>query len=313
MKIKRHKIGRNSIKESFDNLNVGMAYFNDNGLPILVNHKMDQIIFEIMGRDLQYEAELSDSLGLLKDHLFFDKNGHVWKFERNHLEDLGAEYIAADVTAIYRDTQRLQEKNRQLRELNAAIEEIGKNYVSIAREEEILSMKMRIHSEMGKCGLDIQRYYQEGCPKEKKEGLIQKLRKAVSLLKGEVGKTDGEDSLTELMSTAEAVGAGIEIKGQMPKESDAVNLMVLSMRECLMNTIRHAGGNKLYVKVNENNETYFIDITNNGQQPETEIVEGGGLSSLRQKIERIGGKMIVTSFPEFCLSLSVPKNFGGVS
>ncbi len=308
MKINKSAIGRDSIKESFDNLATGMAYFNENGLPILVNHKMDQLVFEMIGRDLQYEAELADAISDLKDQLFFSENGHVWRFTKNHLEDLGAEYIAADITLIYRDTQKLQDKNKQLQELNSAIEEISRNYVAIAREEEILSLKMRVHSEMGKCGLDIQKYYRDGCPKENKEILIEKLRRVLSLLKGQVGKNDEEDSISELMRTAEAVGASIEIMGHMPKEAAVMNLMVLAMRECLMNTIRHAGGNRLFVTMKEFHGSYQAYITNNGQPPKVDVVEGGGLSSLRQKIEREEGNMSVDSFPQFCLTVTIPKD-----
>ena len=43
-----------------------------------------------------------------------------------------------------------------------------------------------------------------------------------------------------------------------------------------------------------------------------EITEGGGLSSLRKKIESEGGTMAVRSLPEFELIVTLPKKRGGV-
>lgn len=48
-------------------------------------------------------------------------------------------------------------------------------------------------------------------------------------------------------------------------------------------------------------------IYNNGQPPEKEIREGGGLTNLRHRIETEGGRMLVQSFPEFALVIEIPK------
>ena len=49
-----------------------------------------------------------------------------------------------------------------------------------------------------------------------------------------------------------------------------------------------------------------------GKIPERQIVEGGGLSTLRRRIERAGGRMVVQSFPKFQLTVTVPKGKEGV-
>ncbi len=306
MKIRRSRIGRNSIKESFDNLPVGLCYFNPSGLPILVNRKMDQLVYEMIGRDLQLESELTEALSSLEDDLFISKDHRIWRFSCSALPDVGNEYLAADITEIHRDHQLLMEKNRQLKDVNAAIEEIGRNYVAIAREEELLSMKMRIHNEMGRCGLAIQKFYQDGCKQEEKRNLIQQIQNAVALLKGEIGKSDEEDTLEELLNTAHSIGASIKLIGKMPSDHELRNLLVLSMRECLMNTLRHAGGDTLFVELYQNADWFRAEIRNNGRLPAGPIVEGGGLSSLRKKIERFGGRMEVFSEPHYCLKVYLP-------
>jgi len=48
------------------------------------------------------------------------------------------------------------------------------------------------------------------------------------------------------------------------------------------------------------------------KQPGSEIIEGGGLSTLRRRVERAGGTMTVQSLPKFKLTVTVPKGKEGV-
>lgn len=50
-----------------------------------------------------------------------------------------------------------------------------------------------------------------------------------------------------------------------------------------------------------------MEITNNGRKPEGPIIEGGGLSALRRRIEDRGGVMTVESSPEFRLRVLLPE------
>ena len=55
-------ISRNAVKESFDTLPAGVGCFDRNGLPRLVNHKMQQLAAVLCGRDMQTLAELQQAL-----------------------------------------------------------------------------------------------------------------------------------------------------------------------------------------------------------------------------------------------------------
>jgi hypothetical protein len=52
---------------------------------------------------------------------------------------------------------------------------------------------------------------------------------------------------------------------------------------------------------------FIIEYTNDGLQPEGEISEGGGLSSLRQSVETAGGIMETDIYPKFILRLKIPS------
>ena len=54
-----------------------------------------------------------------------------------------------------------------------------------------------------------------------------------------------------------------------------------------------------------------VTITNNGKPPREAVREGGGLSTLRCRVERAGGTMTIQSFPVFELTVTVPKGKEG--
>lgn len=50
---------------------------------------------------------------------------------------------------------------------------------------------------------------------------------------------------------------------------------------------------------------YNIRIRNNGKQPDKNIIEGGGLSNIRQKLEEAGGYMKIQSIPELIINIGL--------
>ena len=51
----------------------------------------------------------------------------------------------------------------------------------------------------------------------------------------------------------------------------------------------------------------IVTIENDGKPPDRDVVEGGGLSMLRRRIEYAGGSMKVVSSPVFRLIVSLPE------
>ena len=84
------------------------------------------------------------------------------------------------------------------------------------------------------------------------------------------------------------------------------------MRECVTNAVRYAGASELYADFTETETDATVVVYNDGKQPEGDIVEGGGLSTLRRRVERAGGTMTVQSRPIFKLTVTVPKGKEGV-
>jgi len=114
------------------------------------------------------------------------------------------------------------------------------------------------------------------------------------------------DEWEQLQSRARDLGVELDIGGELPEHEILRHLVVLSVRECVTNCVRHARGDKVFVRITPSRDGIICRITNNGKAPTQSIVEGGGLSGLRRRIEREGGNMKLQSSPAFALIVTLP-------
>jgi signal transduction histidine kinase len=96
--------------------------------------------------------------------------------------------------------------------------------------------------------------------------------------------------------------------GSVPE--DVQKLFVEAAAEALTNAISHAHAKTLFVTLAETELSYSASFRNDGTRPDGEITEGGGLGSLRKKLEREGGSMEIKSHPDFELMVTLPKKGG---
>lgn len=320
----RKTINHNSIKEAFDNLPTGVCFFNAAGLPVLCNHAMHRFSFAVCGKDVQFitdlEGCLQEDFVPVKDvkrdkKVFSFPDGKAWQLEkRSVLHESGnryTQYIATDVSELQENQVMLTRENAQLRRVQAELQRLSANIVTATREEEILNAKMRIHDEMGKCLVAAQTYLKDGNADSIPDSLAVSWQRAVSMLKYN-NETADEDMLLQIRKTCQHVKLSYLQEGTLPSQEAAAYLLTCAVRECVTNAVRYAEATELYVVFSETETHAGVTVTNNGKVPEGEIVEGGGLSTLRRRIERAGGTMTVESRPGFRLTVTVPKEKEGI-
>ena len=320
----RKTINNTSIKESYDNLPTGVCFFNEAGLPILCNSAMQRFSFAVCGKDVQFITDLEGCLAddfvpatdARKDgKVFVLPDGRALHLEkRSFTHESGntyTQYIATDITKLHETRVDLQEENAQLRRVQTDLQVLSANVVTVTREEEILNTKMRVHDEIGRCLIEARKYLQEGSTERIPDSVVASWQRAVSMLKY-VNDTRDEEMLSEVRKTCESVKLGFIQPGELPKEENAAYLLACAIRECVTNAVRYASATELYADFTETESDAAVSVTNNGNAPDSEIVEGGGLSTLRRRVERAGGTMAVQSRPRFELTVTVPKEKEGV-
>ena len=115
------------------------------------------------------------------------------------------------------------------------------------------------------------------------------------------------DPLADAIGMAGAVGVKVALTGVPPAEGRPRVILAAAIRECATNTAKHAEGDRLSADVQHSETGFTFTLRSNGTPPGETIRESGGLASLRTLVENQNGSMRVESFPEFCLTISVPQ------
>ena len=115
----------------------------------------------------------------------------------------------------------------------------------------------------------------------------------------------GTDLLMQMLAMTKNIGVQADIHGELPENPSRRGLLACAIQDCAINTVKHAGGDRITVHLEEDSEGLRIRISNNGKPPEGPIRESGGLLSLRRRVEAAGGKMMVESQPAFSLTITI--------
>lgn len=315
----RNYLRKNAIQESLDNLPSGIVFFDGNGMPKLMNRRMHQICMNLAGRDIQNITELEEALSKpLKEQVFFDddlkvygfSDGSVWKFSEKEIITTGgdrfSQVLASEVSELYQSKVLLKRENQKLQEMSAAMKELSKNVVTLTREEETLSMKMRVHDNLGYSVLAAQRMLMRES-EEDRDIFLSQWKQTLDLLNKDNESVEDEQLHRQVQDRAKFLGVKIIYTGEKIWESHIFRLLDIILLEALSNCVRHAGASELYVKFGSAEHEWGVVITDNGQKPEKNIKEGGGLSGIRKKVEQCGGTLRICSDPIFSITVKIPK------
>ena len=315
----RNYLRENAIQESLDNLPSGIVFFDGNGMPKLMNRRMHQICMNLAGRDIQNITELEEALSKpLKEQVFFDddlkvygfSDGSVWKFSEKEIITTGgdrfSQFLASEVSELYQSKVLLKRENQKLQEMSAAMKELSKNVVTLTREEETLSMKMRVHDNLGYSVLAAQRMLMRES-EEDRDIFLSQWKQTLDLLNKDNESVEDEQLHRQVKDRAKFLGVKIIYTGEKIWESHIFRLLDIILLEALSNCVRHAGASELYVKFGSEEHEWGVVITDNGQKPEKNIKEGGGLSGIRKRVEQCGGTLRICSDPIFSITVKIPK------
>lgn len=316
----KSSISPSSVKESFDNLPTGLCFSKKNGMVQLVNHQMNKLSYLLTGSDIQNAevfwqlvsvGQLDDDVERItsgeKPEIRF-RNGHVWCFAREDIDSV-VQITATDITDYLLLTKTLEEKNTELKKMNDRLRKYGENVGEVMSSKERLETKVRIHSEFGRALIATHHELQD--EDSTLEDTVRLWKRNIAVLRMEAEPSSESDHLTTLVKTADSVGVSIEVKGKMPRAKENRLLVMSVATEALTNAVKYADAEKMTIESEEMADCYVVCFTNDGKKPETDVItEGGGLSSLRKKIERAGGEMYVSGLPEFTLTIKLMKESG---
>ena len=319
-RLRRQALGRDSIKQALDMLPSGICYFAPSGRVKLCNRQMDSLFRTISQSDLQTLAELQDALsdcdacsGVIRlswerqTYLFPD--GKTWRYRQTEVKASdGATYTEAvfsDITELYDKNLELKAQIKRLNAISRELKWLSDNALILTREKEVLSAKTKLHDDMG-AGLIAIRHILHHNRTEEAANAMDLFRRAVSAIKYDNAYPRGRSELDRFLQDAEAIGIKVNLSGELPEQEELRRVIILAMRECLTNSVRHAGATTMHITVEKKGDSVSVKITNDGRSPESEVVPKGGLHNLYRHIIDLGGTMEIQSKPSFALTVVLP-------
>ena len=317
-------IGKNSIKESMDNLPDGICFSKLDGTPLLVNRVMQDISYAVFGNmlvndvvcteDARNNKIKKDARILQRDPLIVETLGDIWHI-KTIIHDNFRETLAYKITLKWGLYQEIEEKNRQIEKINKSLKEYQKNVTEYTRQKEILQAKIKIHDKIGQSLIYFKRYlYMDKKTKEDRDKLINLWMESLVMLdekddflSEKEDSSKNEANFEKLISTAKDIGVAVHLDGETPSDEGDLNLLVDIVHETLNNAIRHGQAKNIWIKLDEGDLNIHCKIRNDGILSKEPIKEKGGLKNIHQRIKSFGGKMNIELKPQFTLDLSWPK------
>lgn len=316
----KQTLSRDSVKEALDMLPSGICYFTPSGSVKLCNRQMYSLFRTISQSDLQTLAELREALSdcdacsgvicLSKErqtYLFPD--GKAWRYRQTRVKAsdgvMYTEAVFSDVTELYNKNLELKAQIKKLNAISRELKWLSDNVLILTREKEVLFAKTKLHDDMG-AGLIAIRHIFNNNQTEEAANAVDLFRRAVSAIKYDNTYPQGRSELDRFLQDAETVGIKVNLSGDLPEQEELLRVIVLAMRECLTNGVRHAGATTLHITAEKKKDSISVKITNDGRPPEREVVPKGGLHNLYRHILDCGGTMEIQSKPVFALTVVLP-------
>ncbi|MBQ7565765.1 MAG: hypothetical protein IJT18_01475 [Oscillospiraceae bacterium] len=307
----REKLSPASVRQALDDLNTGVCFADGAGRIVLINRAMGGCIAALSGSYPQTLSQLREALSRAQTAdeppLYRLPDGTVRRVQTVNLSDPAlagfTQTTAQNVTALYEANERLREHNAALAETNEKTRQMYDRLADRIREQETLSLKTRIHDDIGSSLIAISELLAGGTGDM--ETQLAALRSAVSYFSNDLPAEPG--TFADAQRQAAEMHAELTLTGALPPDPAAAELVVTAARECVTNCIRHAHGDRVHVAVTTRTGQYTVTVTNSGDVPPGPIREGGGLSMLRRRVEAYGGEMHTAYRPRFALILNLPE------
>jgi len=309
-----------SVKIAIDSMLTGVMFCRQDGFILLVNERMQYLMTAITGKAQRNGRHFFSLLTLgevrpdcnagwfEEQNVIILPDGTIWQFEVNKLPIGKKKYFqlsAIEISDLWNVTSQLHPKNDILLRRQSELYDTIAQLHLLSRERETQKAKMRTHDVLGEHLAVLQStIFNKQAPdyallRSLSQGLLDDLKAA----SGGPGPQEELDSLKQIFK---AIDVEISITGHIPQDHGKARLMVEIIREAVNNAVRHGFATQVTVGF-ENPDTGFrLTITDNGYPP-LELKEGGGIGSMRKKLEVYGGIISISIEPQFILTVILPE------
>lgn len=313
-RFSRRNVTPDAIKEMVDLLPTGVCFGNEKGEVLLANIHMTDLGFALTNRLLQDTRVLWAAVterGEEQDgrYLVPMEDGKAYLFSRSGVSMNGQEYTqitAADMTEQARITADLKSRNAKLWEVQYRMKDYHARAADMLMDEEMLTARTEIHDGLGHLLLMGRNYLAHPEKTDERELLDMMKRLNGSFMADAEEPPRNPDPYAEALKRAGRLGVQVHVEGTVPSGGRSRSLVGYALNECVANAVKHAGGNAVRARLEDQGGFMTAVFTSNGSPPAAPIQETGGLLSLRRRTEGMGGTMEIETGQCFRMTLWFP-------
>lgn len=295
-------LNRYVIKESLDNLDIGIAIVNKKGNFAYINKAFSSYLEKksvdplqkaqiVFGRILEGAEQVDPSSWLLteKEKSYFLKRKNSFSGED--------EILLIDVSSEIALQKELSETNRQLREGQAELLVALDNLKEIEKIKEKERMRMLVHDSFA---AEVSYLHQVIINPE-----ITDLKGLKELADKDIFDAREEShDLSSLIKPYELLNIEFRISGSLeglPHQREAFQMI----REGIDNAIRHGKASEISIDIEKGQNEYSVSLINNGSLPRFFAMHNG-LTNLKNLLSQVGGSLETRAGKEFVLKAVLP-------
>ncbi|MBR0164825.1 MAG: hypothetical protein IJQ12_09150 [Lachnospiraceae bacterium] len=329
-RILRERIGNASVKYAMDHLPMGIAFYREDGLILLDNEAMQSLSLKLMHQRLMNGKDFHAFLLTAPAGSDFTSDGsaeafhvisgeEVWMMQRDLRTEDGVPVVqltAYDISELYARERELEGQVQKLRDTEAQLTQYQSRVRERAQTQAYLAAKERIHDSLGQVLLSTRYYLTEKDAKITQEEVLSAWEKTIDELDrfgtGDTKTPEEMSFLRPLEQAADALGATLNVQGH-PSTDDVrmQKLVIACTRVAMINAVRHGDADEITLSFDDTGADagWTFRISNNGRIPDV-INEGGGLKSMRARVEKEGGTVSYETSPSFTVIVHVPAGGG---
>ena len=320
---RKHLLSRFSIKEAIDTMDFGILFYHSagsaRGTILLQNNKMQELMYQTTGKLSRngctfYEnLEKGKLLSSCQRSQLNDQTAVIlpdqsmWTFERHELQVGKTAYtmlVAYNSTKYWNATFDFYEKNKKLEIRNTELMQMMENLDTICKTEETIQAKNKVHDVLGqRISLLLRSIREHKEPDEKllaafAEGLPSELKDVSAC---------NRYSLNTLKEIFKGLGVILILDGDLPKNPRLSKAFYEISAEATTNAVRHGYASQIHIRICHEKSRWILAIDDNGLPTDKPVTEGGGLTEMRRKVDRLNGNFSYFADSGFHIHIEIPE------
>ncbi|MEM7081390.1 MAG: sensor histidine kinase [Pseudomonadota bacterium] len=215
--------------------------------------------------------------------------------------------------------RRAEDATQHAQELNRGLLATQQLLADAAKENERTRIARDLHDQLGHhmtaltINLQVAGRLAEGEVKDKvdqchdlSKQLLDDVRRAVSTLR-EHRMLDVAGSLQRIVERVPGLTVHLDVQSDLAVDDVAVaEAIVRCVQEAVTNTLRHARASESWIRLWQEDGQIRLDVRDNGRARRG-FTPGNGLVGMRERIEKLNGRLTLAAEPSFTIQVSLPK------